>query len=365
MRTPGSDMLSSVRLPETASSSDGRRTGVVEAPLPRSAQQWWTTGHHAVTGKAGARASSADRGTLVVHGVPGGFHNNEAENHRLTMIQGQPLTRHVVASPRPGDVIASVNGVPRTAHRRAGRDRRRPGCSHGIPHRSADGPTARDSPPRRPSTERGGRRASIRWRPRSQACCLMASSSVKAKEADAEHREVAARSFSRHSTWRHGRPDLLLSSSPPMMGLVLGSRRREFTTFRTLGATPWQLTSMFSTEESSEPGSGAIGAPLGIWVASLLRSFCGDGVVPSSLHLVVTPWAGAAVALIVLCALAAPLLGKYLGGCVFVRSPRRTRLSRRPVGGWRPGGRSHADPGSHDHDRSPVPARRHRSSRHQ
>ena len=187
--------------------------------------------------------------------------------------------------------------------------------------------------------------------------------------ADAEHREVAeGQSLLLLLATSFGGMAVLISFFviASTMGLVLGSRRREFATFRTLGATPWQLISMVFTEVSLlSLVAGAIGAPLGIWVASLLRSaFVAMGVVPSSLQLVVTPWAGAAaVALIVLCA-----MGSHLRGCVHEPGLRVTGRGseQAPSGRLASGGsRGHADPGSHDHDRSPVPARRHRSSRHQ
>ena len=69
--------------------------------------------------------------------------------------------------------------------------------------------------------------------------------------ADAEHRDVAAgRSLLLLLAGSFGGMAVLVSFFviASTMSLVLGGRRREFATFRALGATPWQLVSMVFTE---------------------------------------------------------------------------------------------------------------------
>ena len=348
MRIPGSDMLSSVRLPETVRVPQTVVEQVEALPEVGSAVVDDRVTMR-VTGKAAGASASSDgiEARRWSTASLGGFHVTEGRepqaDHELELTTDEARSRHLAL----GDVItASVNGVPQ---------------DYSIVGLVAidtaqDVPTAflteaqMDSLLEDSSTH--------------DALLLSAADSVSVTQmetavsgmlsdgfvvgtgqrvADAEHREVAeGQSLLLLLATSFGGMAVLISFFviASTMGLVLGSRRREFATFRTLGATPWQLISMVFTEVSLlSLVAGAIGAPLGIWVASLLRSaFVAMGVVPSSLQLVVTPWAGAAaVALIVLCALAASWAVTY--GAAFmspVSALQDAAPSRRPVGGWRP-----------------------------
>lgn len=348
MRIPGSDMLSSVRLPETVRVPQTVVEQVEALPEVGSAVVDDRVTMR-VTGKAAGASASSDgiEARRWSTASLGGFHVTEGRepqaDHELALTTDEARSRHLAL----GDVItASVNGVPQ---------------DYSIVGLVAidtaqDVPTAflteaqMDSLLEDSSTH--------------DALLLSAADSVSVTQmetavsgmlsdgfvvgtgqrvADAEHREVAeGQSLLLLLATSFGGMAVLISFFviASTMGLVLGSRRREFATFRTLGATPWQLISMVFTEVSLlSLVAGAIGAPLGIWVASLLRSaFVAMGVVPSSLQLVVTPWAGAAaVALIVLCALAASWAVTY--GAAFmspVSALQDAAPSRRPVGGWRP-----------------------------
>ena len=317
MRAPGSDALSSVQLPETARVPRAFAAQVEALPEVGSAVMDDRITMRITDDAAGTPAGSHGLETRRWSTAPsGGFHVTEGRQpeaaNELALTADEAHRRDLA----PGDVItASVDGVPQ---------------DYSVVGLVAADTAAREAPT---AFLADAQLDSLVQDP--SACdvlLLSAADGVSAAQmktavenvlpdgfvvgtdqrvADAEHRDVAA-----------GRSLLLLLASSfggmavlvsffviaSTMSLVLGGRRREFATFRALGATPWQLVSMVFTEVGLlSLVACAIGAIPGIWVASLLRdAFVAMGVVPSSLQLVVTPWAGAAGAVLVaLCALTA------------------------------------------------------------
>ncbi|WP_273167555.1 ABC transporter permease [Actinomyces israelii] len=348
MRVPGSDVLSGVRLPETVRVPRALTAEVEALPEVDSAVMddritMRITGDAAETSPSD-RALAARRWSTA---AAGGFHIVEGrqpdsgqemvltvdEARRRGIGLGRTLTASVDGVPQGYSVVGLVAADVETGEAptafltdaQADSLVRDPDAGDVLLLRGADGVSAAQV-----------RTAVERVLPKGLAV------GTGQQVADAEHQDVASgRSLLLLLAGSFGGVAVLVSFFviSSMMNLVLGSRRREFAAFRVLGATPRQLISMVFAEVGILClASGAVGAPLGTWVASLLRNvFVSLGVMPASLRLVVTPWAGAiGVALVVLCALLASWLVTYsVASMSPVSALRDAAPTVRPVRPWR------------------------------
>ena len=278
MRAPGSDALSSVRLPETVRVPRALAAQVEALPEVGSAVMDDRITMRITDDDAGTPAGSHGLETRRWSTAPsGGFHVAEGRRpeaaNELALTTDEARRRDLA----PGDVItASVDGVPQ---------------DYSVVGLVAADTAAREAPT---AFLADAQLDSLVQDP--SACdvlLLSAADGVSAAQmktavenvlpdgfvvgtdqrvADAEHRDVAAgRSLLLLLAGSFGGMAVLVSFFviASTMSLVLGGRRREFATFRALGATPWQLVSMVFTEVGLlSLVACAIGAIPGIWVAS-------------------------------------------------------------------------------------------------